>query len=112
LPFQQVSEEYLEVDQLRCLILVSARRLLQQPLKSIPRLDVILIRNGTSARLNCASRNLGSAVRACLKNRSASSYFCFSSSIAPRKLRTCAWFGSAVSACSANLAAESKSRCS
>src|SRR2546430_2865657 len=43
LPFQQVSEEYLEVDQLRCLVLVSARRLLQQPLKSIPRLDVILI---------------------------------------------------------------------
>src|SRR5882724_2162323 len=43
LPFQQISEEYPEVDQLRCLILLSARRLLQQRLKSITRLGVILI---------------------------------------------------------------------
>ena len=43
LTFQQISEEYPEVDQLRCLILVSARRLLQQRLKSITRLGVILI---------------------------------------------------------------------
>ena len=41
--FQQVSEEYPEVDQLRCLVLVSARRLLQQRLKSIACLGVILI---------------------------------------------------------------------
>ena len=43
LSFQQVSEEHLEVDQLRCLVLVSARRLLQQRLKSIAGLGIILI---------------------------------------------------------------------
>ena len=109
---EQKSQENLELDQLRGLILIVARRLGKECFEPIARFRIFPFLEGNLREVVLGFAKFRIGRQPLRRTTSASSNFPWSIRISPRRLSKAASLGVTASARSRNFAAPSKSRCS